>query len=156
MSVRRAGILSGLFGGVLSGITTFVLINGNTKNVWQPATSDAISIANTYIVFTTIIFVATTIFLAVAGIWFTHQFASTKEAQTTNLMSEIEQRLRENKDDCGIKFIEKVINNPDVSRHIQNKIDEKIQQILEEKRNAADNASGVFSALKGKISTGKE
>ncbi|MES2069255.1 MAG: hypothetical protein V4488_02830 [Pseudomonadota bacterium] len=151
MTISKAGLLSGLFGGILSGVVSFVAINSFSKSSQISSLGDAISVANTYIVFTTIIFVATTIFLAVAGLWFTYQFASSKELQTTHLMKELEERLVENKDDMGIKFIDAALKNADVSRHLQEKIENKIRQLLDEKKQNNSKENALVDSLQNSL-----
>lgn len=95
--------------------------------------SDVLSIANTYIVFTTIIFVGFSVLLVVGGIFFSHQFSQSKEEQTVHLFNEMEQLLKENKDDFGNKFIDKALENIDVKRYLETKLNEKFEQLKDEK-----------------------
>ncbi|AYR25793.1 hypothetical protein RC54_19110 [Herbaspirillum rubrisubalbicans] len=113
--------------------------------------SDAISIANTYIVFTTIIFVAITVFLAVAGLWFTQQFATSKETQIHHLILDIQAKLKENKDDFGVKMVNAAFENPDVSRHIQTKLEEKLNQLTTVTTQHADASGKDLDNLAGNI-----
>ena len=119
--------------------------------------SDAISIANTYIVFTTIIFVGFTVVLGVAGYVFTQQFSSSKEAQTNHLIKELEERLRTDQG-FGIAFIDKAMDNPDVIRHVSCKLEGKIKELLKEKSNnkkqaaaQAQNEADELEELVGQI-----
>lgn len=121
--------------------------------------ADALSIANTYIVFTTIIFVGFTVVLGVAGYVFTQQFSASKESQVKHLINELEERLRTNQD-FGIGFIEKAVDNPDVIRHISCKLEDKIKELLKEKsnnkkqaatqaKNEADNLEELAAQIEG-------
>ena len=147
----KAGFFSGILGGLLSGAATFGVLNYFCTEVTRPSLSDAISIANTYIVFTTIIFVAITLFLAVAGLWFTQQFATSKELQIKHLISEIETKLIENDDEVGIKLVDKVFTNPDVSRHVQEILELKLKQLVSNMKEQAKSDQAAAEELSSKL-----
>lgn len=148
----RAGFISGICGGLLSGAFTFAALNYFFSPGAVPTAADAIAIANTYIVFTTIIFVAITLFLTVAGLWFTQQFATSKELQIRHLISDIEAKLNDNTDDLGIKLVDKAFANSDVSRHVQSILETKLEQLLDQAgqraRNEQDAAAQLSAMLK--------
>jgi hypothetical protein len=137
-------------GGILS-----VAFWGWFKGVSVGSPGDAVSIANTYIVFTTIIFVGFTVVLGVAGYVFTQQFSTTKEMQTGHLIKEVEDRLRDDAD-FGVSFIEKVMSNPDVIRHVDCMLAAKIMQLLKDRSNnkqkAAEQAQQESQELEALIS----
>jgi len=109
--------------------------------------TDAISIANTYIVFTTIIFVGFSVFLAIAGFIFTHQFSTTKEDQFSHLIRELGTKLKENEDDFGIKFIKKSLENPDVKNYLHEKLNTKLEQLIQERANNLNNTQRIIKGL---------
>jgi len=94
---------------------------------------DAVSIANTYIVFTTIIFVGVTVVLAVMGYVFTHQLSVTRKAHERDLFDEMKTKLSVD-ERWGIGFATAVIENDDVLRfleqHLVSKINEKLDDIV--------------------------
>ncbi|NTW26583.1 MAG: hypothetical protein HGA37_17935 [Lentimicrobium sp.] len=87
---------------------------------------DAVSIANTYIVFTTIIFVAATVILTVMGFVFTHQFSNSKKMQVVELFDQIKEDFKAN-GNRSIDLINEIMKNPDVVRHVGIKIEERIK-----------------------------
>ena len=97
--------------------------------------TDAISIANSYIVFTTIIFVGFSVMLALAGFIITLQFSTAKEDQFTHLLRELGEKLKENEGDFGIQFINKSLENPDVKNYLSDKLNNKLNQLIKEKAN---------------------
>jgi hypothetical protein len=109
--------------------------------------TDAISIANTYIVFTTIIFVGFSVFLAIAGFIFTQQFSTSKEDQFTHLLREIGDKLKENENDFGIKFINKSFENPDVKNYVHDKLNKKLNQLIQDKANNLNNEQMIMKGL---------
>ena len=94
--------------------------------------SDAIAVANTYIVFTTIIFVGVTVILAIAGYIFTHKLSESQEAQETRIVENLIKDVQKN-EQLGIKLIEAVLGNGDVQRmldgHILSKLEESLSMI---------------------------
>lgn len=79
-----------LFGFAGGSISPWTL--GWIKSIKVAEESNAISIANTYIVFTTIIFVGITVVLAIVGYVFTQQFAATKEDQLRQLTADFKKK----------------------------------------------------------------
>jgi hypothetical protein len=120
--------LIGLIGGVLA---TPFLTYFNRPVPLPP--SDAISVANTYIVFTTFIFAGFTVVLAILGVVFAQQFSTVKELQLRHLKEELLSQIKENHCDIGINFINEALENKDIRNHFENKMDMKIIQILREK-----------------------
>lgn len=112
---------------------------------------DAISLANTYIVFTTIIFVGFSVFLAIAGFIFTHQFSLSKESQIVHLLAEIKTQLKENKQDFAIKFIKVCLDNPDIKNYLNNKFEEKLIQLIEEKQQNFNSLQQAINELSSQI-----
>nr|VFJ86197.1 MAG: hypothetical protein BECKLFY1418B_GA0070995_100226 [Candidatus Kentron sp. LFY] len=106
---------------------------------WIPSVEaridDAISIANTYIVFTTIIFVAATVILVVVGFLFAKQFADSKELQSKELFDEILSEIKSSKEK-GDALARAIFENPQITNHIKNSLDAKIESNLEGVRNS--------------------
>jgi len=135
----------------IGGFISFILLCYFTDFTTKIQLSDAISVANTYIVFTTIIFVGFSVLLAIAGFVFTQQFSVSKENQTVYLLSELEEKLKENKDDFGTKFIDNCIKNPDVNRHINTIFGAKIDQLIKEKAENLSKEQSAANALALKV-----
>lgn len=149
--ISKPGFFSGILGGLLAGAITFAALNYFATVVHHPAQSDAISIANTYIVFTTIIFVAITLFLAVAGLWFTQQFATSKEMQMKHLIAEIEAKLLANDDDMGVELINTAFGNAEVSQHVQGILESKVRQLVKEIGDQAKSEQAAAQKLSDKL-----
>lgn len=125
-------ILSILVIAFIGGFTAFIF-TGLWKGPMSIGTADPVAIANTYIVYTTIIFVGITIILALMGFVFTQQFSMAKEMQVNHLILEIEDGLKKNLNDRSIKLIDAALDNPDVQTHVAKKIESKFQQLMDEK-----------------------
>lgn len=125
-------ILSVLLIAFCGGFTAFIF-TGLWSGPLSATQGDPVSIANTYIVFTTIIFVGITLVIGLMGFVFTQQFAMAKEMQVEHLVAEIEDELRTNLNDRSIKLIDAALDNPDVQAHVAKKIESKFQQLMDEK-----------------------
>ena len=86
---------------------------------------DAIAIANTYIVFTTIIFVGFTVILGVMGYALTHQLSASRQSHEKDLFEGMKDKL-ESDENWGIDFSKAVLKNPDVLRHLEKVLSEKV------------------------------
>lgn len=93
---------------------------------------DAISIANTFIVFTTIFFVGITVILAVAGYVFTEQFSATKETQEIKALNELKEKIRSTEQTSN-DLLDALLANPDTKRHFENQIQSKIDLFITER-----------------------
>jgi hypothetical protein len=120
-----AFLLAGFAGGALTPWTL-----GWIKGIEAPSASDAVSIANTYIVFTTIIFVGVTVILAVAGYVFTQQFSATKGAQESEALNELKEKIK-NDESIGIALANSILENSDVKRHLESLLKNKFQELIE-------------------------
>jgi predicted PurR-regulated permease PerM len=140
-----------LLSSFIGGFVAFILLCYLTDFTTKIKLSDAISVANTYIVFTTIIFVGFSVLLAIAGFVFTQQFSISKENQTVYLLNELEKKLKENKDDFGTKFIDNCIKNPDVNRHVNDIFSAKIDQLIREKAENLSKEQSAANALAAKV-----
>ena len=95
------------------------------------------SVANTYIVFTTFLFVAATVGLVIVGYWFAHQFSVSKEEQLDRLYDEI--RIGCSSDPkLGKALAEAILKNPKVSDIIIDKFESRVTQdsVTEDRSNS--------------------
>lgn len=119
-----AVLLIGFFGGFIA--VPFL-------NIFEPIPvtelSNAVSIANTYIVFTTIIFVGFTVVLGVAGYIITQQISATQEAQENKILEELRTRVV-NEERLGISLINAILENIDVKTHLDNKLMSKVKDAI--------------------------
>lgn len=130
-----AVMLAGFAGGFISPI----LYSFYSKTA-IPSASDAIAIANTYIVFTTIIFVGFTVVLGLAGYVFTQQFSTTKENQENILFSELKSKIA-NDDDIAMEIFKAVLNNSDVIRDFSKRVEEKVQERVDDLMNEINSSA---------------
>lgn len=113
------------------------------------ASSDAISVANTYIVFTTFIFAGLAVFIAMIGFVFSQQFAVSKEVQLHQLKDELQSIIRDNKSDISIKLVDIALENEDVRKHFESKLELKIYQILKEKYEIDGDINNIRDSIGG-------
>jgi hypothetical protein len=132
-ALRAGGTLTlGFLGGLVSPhVARFFGVAGNLS------ADQAISIANTYIIYTTLIFVGFTVILGIAGYIFAQEFSDNKKHHLNNLIEEFSDKIRDD-EDTGVKFIEAAFNNPDVRRHVIARLDQKIEEFLSEKKSEND------------------
>lgn len=128
MFTKALKIFSLLFTGFVGG-TLSPWVMGWVKENSTPGPSDAVAIANTYIVFTTIIFVGVTVILAVTGYVFTQQFSASKHAQEKQILDELREKIRED-EKVGIALADAILENSDVKRHLQGLIGAKMNEIV--------------------------
>jgi uncharacterized Tic20 family protein len=124
--------LAGFAGGFLS-----PWIVGWIKRVSVETASDAYAIANTYIVFTTIIFVGVTVLLAIAGYVITQQFSAAKSAHEHEIIEELIEGVRTD-EELGVRILEALLENPDVMEHLQTLINNKVNELVNEKITDSD------------------
>lgn len=91
---------------------------------------DAVSIANTYIVFTTIIFVGFTVILGIAGYILTQEFSINKHNQELKIIDELKDKLKSD-EPLAVSLIEAVLSNNDVKIHFENILQAKVDELLE-------------------------
>ncbi|OFL28877.1 hypothetical protein HMPREF2778_09520 [Neisseria sp. HMSC075C12] len=115
---------------------------------------DTISIANTYIVFTTFIFTAIAIIVAVASYLFAQEAAKSRQIQEQTLFSDLIKSCTE-KPELGRDLISKLLENENVIEHFEKRLNDKIDDILSKRCQLSQESERVSkertSALKGMI-----
>ncbi|SEQ61732.1 hypothetical protein, partial [Nitrosomonas ureae] len=101
----------------------FYLLNTYLKTSTDP---------NTYIVFTTIIFVGVTVILAIAGYVLAQQFSESREIQEDRLFAVLKEQIKNN-EPVGIALANAILDNSDVKRHLEDKLVSKIDEIIKTK-----------------------
>lgn len=127
-----AVLLLGFSGGAMS-----PWILGWIRSVNVPDQANAIGIANTYIVFTTIIFVGVTVILAITGYVFTQQFSANKESQLSLLIEEMREKIR-SEESFGISLANAILENSDVKRHLDVCMSKKLAELISEQQADAE------------------
>ncbi|MFW3897676.1 hypothetical protein [Pseudomonas bharatica] len=140
-----AFVLCGFAGGTLS-----PWILGWIKGVSVGSASDAYAIANTYIVFTTIIFVGITVLLAIAGYVITQQFSAAKIAHEMQIIEELKERLA-TEERLGITLVNAILENREVTQHVRTLLEQKVDALIKERiadsKNQLSRAQDQSSAL---------
>lgn len=117
--------------------------------------SDTISIANTYIVFTTFIFTAIAIIVAIASYIFSQEAAKSRQIQEQTLFSDLIKSCTE-RPEQGKDLISKLLENENVIEHFEKKLNDKIDDILSKRCQLSQESERVSkeqtSALKEMIS----
>lgn len=112
--------------------------------------ADAVSIANTYIVFTTIIFVGITVVLGIVGYVFTQQLAVSKKNHEFQVFQDLRQKVLED-EKIGVQLADAILDNSDVIRHLNkilsSKLDELVVQRMEESSAAATRVAQERKAM---------
>lgn len=115
---------------------------------------DTISIANTYIVFTTFIFTAIAIIVAVASYLFAQEAAKSRQIQEQTLFSDLIKSCTE-KPELGRDLISKLLENENVIEHFEKRLNDKIDDILSKRCQLSQESERVSkeqtNALKGMI-----
>lgn len=140
-----AFVLCGFAGGTLS-----PWILGWIKSVSVGSASDAYAIANTYIVFTTIIFVGITVLLAIAGYVITQQFSAAKIAHEMQIIEELKEKLA-TEEQLGITLVTTILENREVTQHVRTLLEQKVDALIKERiadsKNQLSRAQDQSSAL---------
>lgn len=124
------------------------------KPIDLPSASDAVSIANTYIVFTTIIFVGFTVVLGVAGYVFSQQFATSKEMHEDRLIQDLKLKLQDN-EKLSWDIIQAALDNEAVRLRLTETLENKVNQIVTDKTTELElTASSDFNEMSGSIDGG--
>jgi len=134
-------LMMGFIGGSLS-----PWVIGWIRSNTVPNPGDAVSIANTYIVFTTIIFVGVTLVVAIAGYVFSQQFAASKRSQENQIIEDLRDQIKTD-EKLGIKLTNSILENPDTSRHIDMMITSKIGELIQEKKSDAKKTTSAITIL---------
>lgn len=108
------------------------------------APADAVAIANTYIVFTTLIFVGVTVLLAVAGYVFTQHFSATKHSQEREILDELKDRISTD-EQLGVKLANAMLENSDVKRHLRRVLFIKVQELIQAQAAEAQATAAAYS-----------
>jgi len=93
---------------------------------------ETVDIANTYIVFTTFIFVVVSVFLAIIGYIFAQQFAQAKRTHQQWLFEELAEKAKDD-DMVATKMIDAILHNADAKRMLQSKISSAVEEAAKER-----------------------
>lgn len=143
-------LLMGFTGGVFAPLFLSLFVGAQVTEV-----ADAFSIANTYIVFTTLFFVGVTVIMAALGYVITQQLALSKGEHERQALNDIGVKLSKD-EQVGIELINQLLANPDVLRHIETQMDGKVGQVVNEYLETAVKNSDRLAQQAGKEKTRAE
>lgn len=126
LAKETRGFIGGLVGGLIGGLLAFSAINYFGK-LGTVTTADAVSIANTYIVYTTFVIAAVALLLTIAGLIFTQHFAVEKEAHVAHAFSSVLEVVRSN-DEKAVMLVQQAMENPRVVEYVSEALSQKLQQ----------------------------
>lgn len=119
------------------------------------AAANTASVANTYIVFTTLIFVVVTLILTIAGIIFTHQFSLSKSEEFENVINDIADKMQDD-DNISYMIVNKLLRKSEVRVYLKSAIDEMLKESLKDRSDYSDhnkNESNIDANKAEKLNT---
>jgi len=126
------GLLGGFLGGIVASVVAFAAINHYSTPI-KVAGADAVSIANTYIVYTTFVIAAVAALLGIAGLIFTEHFSMEKDAHVENAFRALLAQLTTD-EDKAVKFVKELMKNSEVVQSVNYSINEKINEIVAQRK----------------------
>jgi hypothetical protein len=135
LAKETRGLLGGLAGGVVGGVVAFTLIN-RFSSTSLASGADAISIANTYIVYSTLMIAAVAVFLTMAGLIFTQHFAMEKERHVADAFAALVGEMART-NGCAVEVVKEVMKDAEVV-HFDDQVKEKLREVM---RAQLDNAN---------------
>lgn len=138
-----ASFLAGLLGGlaiVLLAHPIAALFQRDNLILGASSGSDVIAVANTYIVFTTFIFVLITIIVTGTGIWFSKWFGLSKDHEIRENMRELFECL-ESDSALSQKFVKSLFENNAISELLHKLVQARVEDEIRERN--TDKDSGV-------------
>nr|VFJ72045.1 MAG: hypothetical protein BECKFM1743A_GA0114220_106183 [Candidatus Kentron sp. FM]VFJ72791.1 MAG: hypothetical protein BECKFM1743C_GA0114222_106712 [Candidatus Kentron sp. FM]VFK19641.1 MAG: hypothetical protein BECKFM1743B_GA0114221_106342 [Candidatus Kentron sp. FM] len=99
----------------------------NTQNA-----SDVIAVANTYIVFTSFIFIMFTLIVAGLGLWFARWFSITKDKEITENLHTLFDALHANSQ-LADRFAKKLFEHEEISNKLHKLVQIRVERELEQR-----------------------
>jgi hypothetical protein len=106
-------------------LVAFSAINCWT-NIYKVASTDAVSIANTYIVYTTFVIAAVAAVLTIAGLIFAQHFSVEKETHLANAFDALSDLIHSG-DGKAVALGQEVMGHPDVIRYVEQLLSQKLK-----------------------------
>lgn len=134
--LKKIGFFFAVF--VVGFLGGFVALMWSThfQKLGSPTAPDAISIANTYIVYTTLIFVGFTVVIAILSYIYSQQFEANKVSQISELVNELKEKARNN-DSFGQSILGEALKNRDVLRYLEQTLSDKLNSLIDARSNDA-------------------
>lgn len=110
----------------------------------------AVSIANTYIVFTTIFFVGITVLLSIGGYVISQQLAVNRKQLEKEANEQLLKRIRYS-ESIATEILDQVFNNSDfrnnLEKKVQNHVEQAVQYKIQQKQETTRSANAEVRAL---------
>ncbi len=132
LAAETRGLLGGLAGGAMGGAGAFAAIN-HFSSITLLGTADPVSIANTYIVYTTFVIAAVALFLTGAGFIFTQHFAMEKQMHMAHAFESLLADLAA-ANGMGLLLAQTAMKNPEVVQCVEENIVQKLDEVIQLRR----------------------
>jgi predicted PurR-regulated permease PerM len=128
---RVARLLSMVCMGFIGGFLSFPVLDfyDGTRHF----ANDPIAIANTYIVFTTVIFAGLAVVIAIIGYVFTQQFAIAKELHIAHLVNELQESILDKDSTKATDILKIILKNDEAKAYFINTVNSAIAVAISEK-----------------------
>nr|VFK49282.1 MAG: hypothetical protein BECKTC1821E_GA0114239_11693 [Candidatus Kentron sp. TC]VFK49568.1 MAG: hypothetical protein BECKTC1821D_GA0114238_10818 [Candidatus Kentron sp. TC]VFK65189.1 MAG: hypothetical protein BECKTC1821F_GA0114240_11703 [Candidatus Kentron sp. TC] len=105
------------------------ILNGNNPLLGAKNAQDIMAIANTYIVFTTFIFVLLTIAITGAGIWFARWFGISKEKEIRENMRDFFEEI-DSDSKLSKRFAKELFKHKEISNELHRLVQSRVESEL--------------------------
>lgn len=126
-----AGLLGGMFI-ILLAHPIVKLFQANNPLLNPESGSDVIAVANTYIVFTTFIFVLITIIVTGGGIWFSKWFGLSKDQEIRENMRELFECI-DSDDALAQNFVKRLFEHREIADLLHQLVQARVQDEIKER-----------------------
>ena len=113
--------------------------------------TDAISSANTYIVFVTLIFIIVTVLVTIAAYIFSTQIVHSKLSMERDFVEEIAEKLNHD-DEWSIELAKTILENRYITEHISEAIEKKVSELCGEHKTNSSVSQEDVSSIAGELS----
>lgn len=128
LAKETRGLIGGVVGGLMGGLAAVAAINYCTR-VAALGNADPVSIANTYIVYTTFVIAAVAVFLTIAGLIFTQHFAMEKQTHVAHAFEALVNDLC-SANGKAVELIKEVMKHPEVVQHMDDSVKGKLAEVV--------------------------
>jgi hypothetical protein len=142
VAVIFSGFSGGLFSPFFVGWFRSSQLSGNTN---------AISVANTFIVFVTLIFIVVTVLVTIAAYIFSSQIVHSKLSMQMDFVEEIAEKLNQD-DEMSLGLAEAILGNAVITERIadamETKIPDLVRRFVENSGHSEEDLSSIAGGLK--------
>lgn len=134
--------VAGFMGGVLS--HWFIGWLMSTPCKVSPTPADVVATANTFIIFTTIIFTGVTVIVAIVGMAIAQRFAQSKELHERLIVDDLILKAK-NDESLGRDIIKGIVENTEVTKYLDDVFLAKIHELVDSQYD------GQFASISSQI-----